>query len=67
MTIEKVDKLEIRIEEQKMLNPGSRFVVLIKSENKDDLKIITTNRKPIVKHTVATENIVKDKIDNKNQ
>lgn len=63
MAIKKVDKLQIEIEEQKMLNPGSRFVVLIKSENKNDLKIITTNTKPIVKHTVAKENIVKEKIN----
>ena len=46
MSIAKANKLEIEIQEQKMPNPGCKFMVLIKSESKDDLKIITTKTKP---------------------
>ena len=61
MSIAKANKLEIEIQEQKMPNPGCKFMVLIKSESKDDLKIITTKIKPIIKYTEATENIVKER------
>ena len=49
MTIENFEKIEIEIQEQKMLNPGTKYLVLIKSEGKNNLKILTTNSKPIIK------------------
>ena len=44
-----------------MSGAGSKYMVLIKTENKDELKIITTNQKPHLKYTEDNGNIVLDK------
>ena len=63
MTIQKVQKLEIEIQKQTMDNPGSKYFILIKSEKgkKNLLKILTTNKKPIVKFYEDNGRIVVDK------
>ena len=61
MAIIKAERLEIEIQEQTMSGAGSKYMVLIKTENKDELKIITTNQKPHLKYTEDNGNIVLDK------
>jgi len=61
MTITKAEKIEIEIQEQSMSSVGSKYMVLIKTENKDELKIITTNQKPHLKYTEDNGNIVLNK------
>ena len=61
MAIIKAEKLEIEIQEQSMSGAGSKYMVLIKTENKDELKIITTNQKPHLKYTEDNGNIVLNK------
>ena len=60
MSIIKADRLEIEIQEQKIEESGCKFLVLIRTKKKlqQQLKIITTNVKPIIKNTESTENIV---------
>ena len=61
MSIIKADRLEIEIQEQKIEGSGCKFLVLVKTENKklkQQLKVITTDTKPIIKNTEATENTV---------
>ena len=58
MAITKADKIEIEIQEQSMIGAGTKYIVLIKTENKDELKIITTNQKPHLKYTEDNGNIV---------
>ena len=61
MAITKADKIEIEIQEQSMIGAGTKYIVLIKTENKDELKIITTNQKPHLKYTEDNGNIVLNK------
>ena len=61
MTITKAEKIEIEIQEQSMSSVGSKYMVLIKTENKDELTIITTNQKPHLKYTEDNGNIVLNK------
>ena len=61
MTIIKAEKIEIEIQEQSMVGAGSKYMILIKTENKDELKIITTNQKPHLKYTEDNGNIVLNK------
>ncbi len=63
MTIQKAQKLEIEIQKQTMDNPSSKYFILIKSEKgkKNLLKILTTNKKPIVKFSEDNGRIVVDK------
>ena len=61
MTITKAEKIEIEIQEQSMSGAGSKYLILIKTENKDELKIITTNQKPHLKYTEDNGNIVLNK------
>ena len=61
MTITKAEKIEIEIQEQSMSGAGSKYLILIKTENKDELKIITTNEKPHLKYTEDNGNIVLNK------
>ena len=61
MAIIKAEKLEIEIQEQSMSGAGSKYMVLIKTENKDELKIITTNQKPHLKYTEDNGNIILNK------
>jgi len=61
MTITKAEKIEIEIQEQSMIGAGTKYMILIKTENKDDLKIITTNQKPHLKYTEDNGNIVLNK------
>ena len=61
MAIIKAERLEIEIQEQTMSGAGSKYMVLIKTENKDELKIITTNQKPHLKYTEDNGNIVLNK------
>ena len=61
MTITKAEKIEIEIQEQSMSGAGSRYMVLIKTKNNDELKIITTNQKPHLKYTEDNGNIVLNK------
>jgi len=61
MTIIKAEKIEIEIQEQSMIGAGTKYMILIKTENKDELKIITTNQKPHLKYTEDNGNIVLNK------
>ncbi len=61
MAITKAEKIEIEIQEQSMIGAGTKYMILIKTENKDKLKIITTNQKPHLKYTEDNGNIVINK------
>jgi len=61
MAITKAEKIEIEIQKQSMIGAGTKYMILIKTENKDDLKIITTNQKPHLKYTEDNGNIVLNK------
>ena len=63
MAILKAEKLEIEIQEQTMHKPGSKYFVLIKSENGNQniLKIFSSNKKPVIKHSEDNGIIVIDK------
>ena len=63
MSIIKAEKLEIEIQEQRIKKAGCKYLILIRTKEKlqQKLKIITTNQKPIIKSTVAINNIVKMK------
>ena len=61
MAITKADKIEIEIQEQSMIGADTKYIVLIKTENKDELKIITTNQKPNLKYTQDNGNMVLNK------
>ena len=63
MAILKAEKLEIEIQEQTMHNPGSKYFVLIKSENEkqNTLKIFSSNKKPFIKHSEDNGRIKIDK------
>ena len=61
MAITKTEKIEIEIQEQSMIGAGTKYMILIKTENKDELKIITTNQKPHLKYTEDNGNIVLNK------
>ena len=60
MTIINSEKIEIEIQEQKMKKPGTKYLVLVKT-NKNELKIYSSNNKPYVRHTEDLGNIVKEK------
>ena len=61
MAITKAEKIEIEIQEQSMIGAGTKYMILIKTENKDELKIITTNQKPHLKYTEDNGNIILNK------
>ena len=61
MAIINAKKIEIEIQEQSMSGAGSKYMVLIKTENKDELKVITSNQKPYIKYTEDNGNIVLNK------
>ncbi len=63
MAIFKAEKLEIEIQEQVMHNPGSKYFVLIKCENDNQniLKIFSSNKKPVIKHSEDNGRIKIDK------
>tara|TARA_B100001250_G_scaffold380741_1_gene372429 strand:- start:5227 stop:5427 length:201 start_codon:yes stop_codon:yes gene_type:complete len=63
MTIQKAEKLEIEIQKQTMDNPGSKYFILIKSQQgrKNLLKLFSTNKKPILKFSEDNGTIVVDK------
>ena len=63
MVIYKAEKLEIEIQEQTMQKPGSKYFVLIKSENENQniLRIFSSNKKPVIKHSEDNGIIVIDK------
>lgn len=61
MPITKAERIEIEIQEQSMPGAGSKYMVLIKTKNNDELKIITTNQKPHLKYTEDNGNIVLNK------
>mgnify|MGYP001156761393 FL=1 len=63
MAILKVKKLEIEIQEQTMHKPGSKYFVLIKSENENQniLRIFSSNKKPVIKHSEDNGKIKIDK------
>ena len=61
MAITKAEKIEIEIQEQSMIGAGTKYMILIKTENKDKLKIITTNQKPHLKYTEDNGNIILNK------
>ena len=61
MAITKAEKIEIEIQKQSMIGAGTKYLILIKTENKDELKIITTNQKPHLKYTEDNGNIVLNK------
>ena len=61
MVITKAEKIKIEIQEQSMIGAGTKYMILIKTENKDELKIITKNQKPHLKYTEDNGNIVLNK------
>ena len=61
MAITKAEKIEIEIQKQSMIGTSTKYMILIKTENKDELKIITTNQKPHLKYTEDNGNIVLNK------
>ena len=63
MRIQKAEKLEIEIQKQTMDKPGSKYLILIKSQNGINkfLKLFTTNIKPILKFSEDNGKIVIDK------
>ena len=63
MAILKAEKLEIEIQEQTIHNPGSKYFVLIKCENENQniLKIFSSNKKPVIKHSEDNGRIKIDK------
>ena len=61
MAIIKAEKIEIEIQKQSMIGAGTKYMILIKTENKDELKIITTNQKPHLKYTEDNGNIILNK------
>ena len=63
MAILKVEKLEIEIQEQTMHKPGSKYFVLIKSENENQniLRIFSSNKKPVINHSEDNGRIKIDK------
>ena len=61
MAITKAEKIEIEIQKQSMIGAGAKYMILIKTENKNELKIITTNQKPHLKYTEDNGNIVLNK------
>ena len=60
MAITQANIVEIEIQQQTMENPGCNYLILIKSESDRNklLKIITTNKKPIIKFTKDNGSIV---------
>ena len=60
MTIAKSEKVEIEIQKQVMADAGCKYMVLVKSENdnKNKLKILTTDIEPIVKFSEDNGRIV---------
>jgi hypothetical protein len=60
MVIVKSEKIEIEIQKQVMADAGCKYMVLVKSENdnKNKLKILTTNIEPIVKFSEDNGRIV---------
>ena len=63
MAILKAEKLEIEIQEQTMQKPGSKYFVLIKfeNENKNILKIFSSNKKPVIRYSEDNGRIKIDK------
>ena len=63
MAILKVEKLEIEIQEQTMHKPGSKYFVLIKSENENQniLRIFSSNKKPVIRYSEDNGRIKIDK------
>lgn len=61
MAITKAEIIEIEIQKQSMIGAGAKYMILIKTENKNELKIITTNQKPHLKYTEDNGNIVLNK------
>ena len=63
MTIVKSEKVEIEIQKQVMADAGCKYMVLVKSENnnKNKLKILTTDIEPIVKFSEDNGRIVIEK------
>ena len=60
MAIVKSEKIEIEIQKQVMADAGCKYMVLIKSEdnNKNKLKILTTDVEPIVRFSEDNGRIV---------
>ena len=60
MTIAKSEKVEIEIQKQVMADAGCKYMVLVKSENnnKNKLKILTTDIEPIIKFSEDNGRIV---------
>ena len=63
MVIVKSEKIEIEIQKQVMADAGCKYMVLVKSENdnKNKLKILTTDIEPIVKFSEDNGRIVIEK------
>ena len=61
MTIINSEKIEIEIQDQKIEKPGTKYLVLVKTNN-NELKIYSSNNKPCVRNTEDLGNIVKEKI-----
>ena len=60
MTIVKSEKVEIEIQKQVMADAGCKYMVIVKSENnnKNKLKILTTDIEPIIKFSEDNGRIV---------
>jgi len=60
MAIVKSEKIEIEIQKQVMADAGCKYMVLVKSENnnKNKLKILTTDIEPIIKFSEDNGRII---------
>ena len=60
MAIVKSEKIEIEIQKQVMADAGCKYILLVKSENnnKNKLKILTTDIEPIVRFSEDNGRIV---------
>ena len=60
MAIVKSEKIEIEIQKQVMADAGCKYMILVKSENnnKNKLKILTTDIEPIIKFSEDNGRIV---------
>ena len=60
MAIVKSEKIEIEIQKQVMADAGCKYMVIVKSENnnKNKLKILTTDIEPIVKFSEDNGRII---------
>ena len=63
MTIIYSEIIEIEIQEQKMKNPGVKYLILIKTSKNNKIQIMSSNNEPAIKQTIDLGNFVKEKVN----